>query len=69
MPRGLNRVQAAQYVGVSPSLFDQMVQDGRMPRPKRINRRNVWDLRRIDEAFAAIDDDNEKPSSSWSDVN
>lgn len=35
-PRGLSRAQAAAYIGVSPSLFDEMVQDGRMPKPTRI---------------------------------
>jgi predicted DNA-binding transcriptional regulator AlpA len=42
-PRGLSRVQAAAYIGVSPSLFDAMVKDGRMPKPTRINTRAVWD--------------------------
>jgi len=32
--RGLSRVESAIYVGVSPTLFDQMVKDGRMPAPK-----------------------------------
>ncbi len=32
-PRGLSRVEAAHYIGVSPSLFDAMVKDGRMPQP------------------------------------
>ena len=41
-PRGLSREQAAAYVGISPSLFDTLVQDGRMPAPKRINSRTVW---------------------------
>src|SRR5690242_17745827 len=31
-PRGLSRVQAAAYVGVSPVLFDELVKDGRMPK-------------------------------------
>jgi len=53
-PRGLSRSQAAAYVGVSPSLFDAMVKDGRMPQPKRINTRTVWDRARIDEAFEAL---------------
>jgi predicted DNA-binding transcriptional regulator AlpA len=53
-PRGLNRVQAAAYVGVSPTLFDEMVQDRRMPQPKRINSRRVWDRKRLDEAFEAL---------------
>lgn len=49
--RGLNREQAADYIGVSASLFDEMVKDGRMPKPKRINARMVWDRRGLDEAF------------------
>lgn len=60
-PRGLSRVQAAEYIGVSPSLFDQMIEDGRMPRPKRINARTVWDRIKLDEAFSSLpggDDDN-----------
>ena len=55
-PRGLSRVQAAEYIGVSPSLFDEMVNDGRMPRPKVINSRRVWDVRQLDIAFSALPD-------------
>jgi hypothetical protein len=55
-PRGLSRVQAAEYIGVSPSLFDQMVNGGRMPRPKVINSRRVWDVRQLDIAFSALPD-------------
>ena len=51
-PRGLSREQAAAYIGVSVSLFDKMVADGRMPSPKVFNSRNVWDRYEIDEAFA-----------------
>ena len=36
------------------SLFDEMVRDGRMPKPKRINARTVWDRLKLDEAFAAL---------------
>ncbi len=53
-PRGLSRVQAAAYVGVGVTLFDEMVADGRMPAPKRINGRYVWSRREIEEAFAAL---------------
>jgi len=53
-PRGLSRVQAAEYIGVGPTKFDQMVNDGRMPKPKRIDTRLVWDRQRLDEAFAAL---------------
>jgi predicted DNA-binding transcriptional regulator AlpA len=52
--RGLSRVESAIYVGVSATLFDEMVKDGRMPTPKRINGRVVWDIRALDEAFEAL---------------
>lgn len=58
LPRGLSRVQAAHYVGVSASMFDEMVKDGRMPKPKRINSRTVWDRHQLDEAFDALSDEN-----------
>ena len=56
-PRGLSRVQAAEYIGVGVTKFDEMVDDGRMPRPKRIDGRNVWDRIKLDEAFAALEDE------------
>jgi predicted DNA-binding transcriptional regulator AlpA len=64
-PRGLSRVQAASYVGVSPSLFDEMVKDGRMPQPKRINTRTVWDKRQLDEAFAALPGGDSEEIEDW----
>jgi predicted DNA-binding transcriptional regulator AlpA len=55
-PRGLSREQAAAYVGVSPSLFDMLIKDGRMPGPKRINSRVIWDRLKLDVAFEALAD-------------
>src|SRR5262245_35528126 len=55
-PRGLSRNEAAEYIGVSPSLFDETVKDGRMPSPIRINSRTVWDRKQVDEAFEALKD-------------
>lgn len=62
-PRGLSRVAAAEYIGVSPSKFDQMVTDGRMPGPKRIDGRVVWDVRQLDEAFDQLPTDD--VSNPW----
>jgi hypothetical protein len=56
-------VVAAEYIGVSPSLFDQMVEDRRMPSPKMINSRRLWDRLQIDIAFSEL------PSASNSDAN
>ena len=60
-PRGLSREQAAAYIGVSASTFDLLVRDGRMPPPKRINTRTIWDRHRLDEMFDALDDRDENP--------
>jgi len=62
-PRGLCRVWAAAYLGVSPTLFDEMVDDGRMPKPKKINSRTVWDRVQLDIAFAALPD--EEGGNPW----
>lgn len=53
-PRGLSREESAGYIGISPRLFDEMVSDGRMPKPKRINARVIWDRLALDRAFSAL---------------
>lgn len=65
-PRGLGREMAALYVGVSPGKFDEMVADGRMPRPKIVDRRRLWDREAVDLAFASLPSD--EPENTWSDV-
>ena len=50
-PRGLNRDNSARYVGVGTTKFDYMVKDGRMPKPKRVDGRNIWDRFGLDAAF------------------
>ena len=52
--RGLSRVEAAAYIGISPSKFDELVADGRMPKPVPIDSRKVWDIRHLDLAFDAL---------------
>ena len=58
-PRGLSREQSAEYIGVKHTLFDEMVKDRRMPAPKRINSRTIWDRLALDEAFAALPSDDD----------
>lgn len=53
-PRGLSRPEAARYVGVGETKFDEMVADRLMPRPKRIGGRVVWDRIALDVAFSAL---------------
>lgn len=65
-PRGLNREQAAAYIGVSTSLFDEMVKDGRMPSPKRPNARTVWDRLKLDRFFDRLPgDEADQDEDDW----
>lgn len=54
VPRGLSREQAAIYVGVGVSKWDEMVKDGRMPRPRKVDARLIWDRVEVDLAFADL---------------
>jgi excisionase family DNA binding protein len=56
-PRGLSRDEAARYVGVGATKFDEMVADGRMPRPKRVDGRVIWDRLKIEAAFSDLPED------------
>ena len=58
-PAALSRTEAAAFCGVSPSLFDEMVADGRMPQPKVANARRLWLKARLDSALAALPDADE----------
>lgn len=42
--RGLSRDEAAIYVGIGTTKFDEMVKDGRMPKPFTIDTLERWDI-------------------------
>lgn len=56
-PRGMSRTEAARYIGVGTTLFDEMIADGRMPKPKRVNNRTIWDRAELDIAFTDLPTD------------
>jgi len=56
LKRGLSRDEAAAYIGVGTTKFDTMVADGRMPHPKVIDGRRIWDIRKLDAAFDNLPD-------------
>jgi excisionase family DNA binding protein len=57
LPRGLSADEAARYIGVGRTKFDELVARGDMPRPKRIDGRIVFDRYALDAAFSDLDDD------------
>lgn len=64
--RGLKREQAAAYIGVSARLFDRMVADGTMPKPRRYGGRTIWDRHQLDLSFDALPgDDSDSTNNSW----
>jgi predicted DNA-binding transcriptional regulator AlpA len=66
--RGLSRDEAAMYIGISPAKFDEMVGDGRMPQPVKIDHRKIWDIRSLDLAFDQLSAENLFPPNSWEGV-
>jgi len=59
-PRGLSREEAARYVGVGITKFDQMVADRRMPKPKKVDGRVIWDRLTLEAAFGELPGDDEE---------
>ncbi len=65
-PIGLSRVVSALYVGVSPSQFDTMVKEGRMPKPRREGTRKIWYS--VELAAALQDLPTEDAANEWDEV-
>lgn len=54
-PIGINREQAAEFIGISPSTFDKLVAAGTMPSPRQISGdRLVYDVSEIAAAFRKL---------------
>ena len=70
-PRLIPRAAAAAYLSVAPGTFDKMVQEGRMPRAKRVSEgRIAWDVKALDAAIDSLPNDgmSAEADNSWSDV-
>src|SRR6266536_1364706 len=70
MPRLINREVAAAYVSVSQTTFDEMVKNGRMPRPRRLGgRRHAWDVRALDAAVDRLPvEGGDADDQTWADT-
>jgi predicted DNA-binding transcriptional regulator AlpA len=67
--RGLSREEAARYVGISPATFDKLRNEHKMPPPRTIGTRKLWDVRELDVAFDDLPRENAPATgdSSWED--
>lgn len=59
--RGLSCEEAATYIGVSSSLFDELIRFGAMPKPIRIKSRTVWDVHQLDQYFEEFSSPKDNP--------
>jgi predicted DNA-binding transcriptional regulator AlpA len=62
--RGLRREEAAAYIGVSPSKFDALVAERRMPSCFHLDGCSLWDLVELDAAFEA-EKNRARARNSW----
>jgi hypothetical protein len=66
--RGLSREEAAMYLGISGSTFDDMRASGQIESPRLIKGRKLWDIRELDKAFDALPREGDTvPHISWHD--
>lgn len=60
-PLGLRASEAAAMLGISETMFRDLVREGRMPRPKLIRSVSVWDRRAVERAFDDLEDSAPNP--------
>lgn len=56
-PRFMGRSEAARYMAVGITAFDELVAEGTLPQPKRVKSKAVWDRVDLDLAASAIPED------------
>ena len=66
---GLDDIGAAASVGISATKFRELVASKRMPRPRVIDGRHVWDVDEVRAAFKAFPHQGEREvADTWADV-
>jgi hypothetical protein len=65
---GLSELEAAASIGVSATKFREMVADKRMPPPRRIDARLVFDVEEVRLAFKQLPHAHEEEKDTWADV-
>ena len=56
-PRALRAERAAAYLSMSNGQFLKLVEDGRLPKPKRLGGMVFWDRLKLDEFVEFFDGD------------
>lgn len=63
--RGLSRVEAARYLGISPSKFDELRNGRRIGAAKVLDGRKLFGIEMLDEFFDALPDESHKDDDDW----
>lgn len=66
---GLGAIEAAASLGISETFFRQLVDERRMPQPRTLNGRRIWDVDELRTAFKALPHAEDAPEiDTWADV-
>jgi len=65
---GFAEPEAAASIGVSVSKFRELVADGRMPKPRQIDGRLVFDVDELRSAFKDLPRAGQAEGDTWADV-
>lgn len=65
---GLGESEAAAAIGVCATTFRTLVDEGKMPTPRKIGERKVYDVDELRAAFKSLPVDGPKESTGWEDV-
>jgi hypothetical protein len=63
--RGLSRVEAAMYIGISTSKFDELRKSGRIGPAKILDGRKLFAIEMLDEFFEALPDETHDSTEDW----
>jgi hypothetical protein len=63
--RGLSRTEAAMYLGLSPSKFDELRKANRIAPPKVLDGRLIFTVERLDEFLDGLPDENQTNNDDW----
>jgi hypothetical protein len=63
--RGLSGTEAAMYLGLSLSKFDELRKANRIAPPKVLDGRLIFTVERLDEFLDSLPDENQTSNDGW----
>jgi len=63
--RGLSRLEAATYLGISPSKFDELRKANRIEPPKVLGGRLIFKVESLDAFLDSLPDENQTSDDDW----